>query len=151
MDHQTRNYLRQRSAHSGRVEIKRDTLIAALGGLLGYLAPQRFTQMHPLAFAVVTAIGAVVSFEVVAYVWRFVWSAPKRMHQDDQRVIVRLEEERNEAWQRRDEALVNADKRRAMEQERDELKASVQGLAARGVRRDKPAWSRECKSHTGKG
>ena len=97
-----RGYLRQRHAHAGKLEIRRDALIAILGGVLGWFVPARVTAMHPVWFAVLTAVVAVILFEVGAYIWRFVWVAPKRMHFDDLRAL----EEAKAEWRQTHQAAL---------------------------------------------
>jgi ABC-type Fe3+-hydroxamate transport system, periplasmic component len=120
-----RAYLRERRGHSGGLEIRRDAIVAVVGAGLGFLVPERLTLVHPALVSLVSAVLAVVIFEGAAYIWRFVWIAPRKMHFDSLKSIDRLELERNEAYQRRDEALKNAEKRRATESERDTLKAEL--------------------------
>lgn len=99
-----RAYLRARHENAGGVQIRRDAIVAVIGAIVGAFAPERFTQVHPLAFAAFSAVMAVVLLESVAYVWRFVWIAPQRMHFKALEEISRIERERDEA-KRQCEAL----------------------------------------------
>lgn len=97
MDAKTTSYFRQRRGLSGKLEIKRDGFVALLGAVLGALVPSSLTQMHPAAFAVITAVLAVVLFELVAYLWRFIWIAPKQIYFEQQNLVVLIERDLEKA------------------------------------------------------
>jgi hypothetical protein len=83
-----------------------------------------------------TLIAAVAAVAVAVLIYAVnLGRAASGMHAEQLRSIERLEKERNEAWQRRDEALKDAETRRRTEQERDELKAELDvALAALAAR-----------------
>jgi hypothetical protein len=93
----TRAYLRERSGISGQPQIARDAVIAVIGAVVGWFAPDSASRGEMSLYAAGGAIGAVLAFEFVAYAWRFVWVAPKQMHFEGLATIVRLEGERDEA------------------------------------------------------
>jgi hypothetical protein len=80
MEANNSEYLRERARLSGQFNMWTDIVTAAIAGAITVMSPTDAESSTRLALGLTGAVAGVLSIEVILFVWRFVWVAPKTMH-----------------------------------------------------------------------